>query len=172
MCVYWVFTSPNVEECLTQIPLYTKRIYVWDWALTAALWLTLYECLWPCSSASRVPFLPGRTMGSDTGLSLPLERSDLIMLPCPPSLFISFFISCRNRGEEDSEWRGKRCSWGRKKASNLRDETIAIIIMQFLHNWFWAQGNTTLRKHNFFIESLNLQLDSVIPISFLNSSFS
>ena len=53
-------------------------------------------CVCVCVCA-RVPFLPGRTPGSDTGLARPLESSDFIMLACPPSLFASFFISCRER---------------------------------------------------------------------------
>ncbi|TNN45029.1 hypothetical protein EYF80_044776 [Liparis tanakae] len=44
------------------------------------------------------PFRPDRTLASDTGLALPLERSDLIMLACPPSLFPSFLISYGERG--------------------------------------------------------------------------
>lgn len=51
---------------------------------------------------SRVPFLAGRTLESDTGLALPLERSDLIVPVCPPSLFVSFFISYEQREEQEA----------------------------------------------------------------------
>lgn len=47
-----------------------------------------------------VPFFPGRELESDTGLARPFARSDLIMLLCPPSLLLSFFISCMEKREK------------------------------------------------------------------------
>lgn len=70
--------------------------------------------------SSPVPFLAGRTLGSDTGLALPLERSVLIMPACPPSLFTSFFISCKGRAQREvvsGGGRGRRLGHTKQKTT-------------------------------------------------------